>query len=70
MRNKEPWFTVQYIAVTPLGRISYGGWREVNKWFSTSEKSQRWIKENAEFFMEYSVCCNYGEVPKGMIFHG
>jgi hypothetical protein len=70
MFRKNPWFSVQYIAVTPLGRIPCGGWREINLWFSTAEKAQLWIKNNAELFCEYSVCRNYGEVPKGMILNG
>jgi hypothetical protein len=70
MARSKPWFTVQYIAVTTLGLIPYGAWREVNLWFSTAEKAQLWIRQNAEFSKEYSVCHNYGEVPKGMILHG
>ena len=67
MFRRNPWFTVQYRAVHPFGQIPYGKWMEVNKWFSSEEKAQRWINENASFFEQYSVCRNYGETPKGMV---
>lgn len=70
MFRKKPWFTVQYRAVTPLGLIPCGNLREFNLWFSTAEKAQQWINKNADLFCEYSVCRNYGKVPKGMILNG
>lgn len=70
MFREKPWFTVQYRTVTPLGRIPCGGWKETIFWFTTEDKARKWISNNADLFCEYSVCRNYGTVPKGMILNG
>jgi hypothetical protein len=59
MFRGQKFFMVQYRPISMLGQFPCGKWHEIPMEFKTQEDAQRWIRDNAELFQEYTVCHCY-----------
>ncbi len=57
--RRKPFFMVHFRPISPLGQFPCGKWQEIPNEFPTEEDAQRWIRDNAEMFKQYSVCHCY-----------